>query len=974
MILYPAFMLNHGIKTVSGLGAPKLNDIDTLELPKASIYHYLGEGVEHGPSNDEYVVRDPSRVVFIEHATTLAMLEGNPRAMAQGLTKMQNDYKQRYRRFRPVRRIESVLADPKIILVENYAMLPHLYRYNHSAMVNWFTWKNQFATMVKRVNELAEITLHQQFIVCNLPQVLPTLSQLHMAEKKVDRNVLEIFNTHDEYFLLDLFALFGKHSENSLLSKLTPKAMEHFNIIYLLEGKWTVFNLGKVKNFILTDGDKDGGVSSGEVQTNLLKGLTHLFESKIVAVPAPVEKTAATKTPEEIKADLNATGKIVIKDVAKVQTIETGIMAKGNEMAEIGMLSGAEYRRVQKLADAYKTIDNPFGKGKFADLLTIKPEDIALPTVPVFKDNDEIIDKTMLVSRLHEFDAHYIKNLYRKDLATTIAGVQKFGIAVTNYRVEEVIDAMGGYEVHSVQLTPVVGSPSTIHFKLPIIDDRGVFTANGVKYRLRRQRGDVPIRKVKPNVVALTSYTAKLFVTRSERADSSYYRWFTNQIVMKALDKLDTTVTDMKMGKVASYDTKLPRILAEMSERIDTMRIKDIMFSFNYSKRAEVFGADVVKAAESKGMFICGVQNKKAVTMDMQGTLYVFKGPGDYEPLGTIESLLELDVTKAPIEKLTLGIYGQEIPMGLVLGYLIGLENVLKLLKVKFRRVPFGTRTNMQPDEWALRFKDESLIFSRNDRLATMVLASMRLYKNSIIDYPVDAFNNKEVYSSVMESENITLRYIRELKTLNQGFIDHITEGLLKEMGEPTVFGDLLVRACEMVMTNDCPDEVDTTQMRIKGYERVTAAVHTELMKAIRVYTARPATSKAAIELPPNAVWNAIQKDPAIGLVEESNPIHNLKELEIVTYSGTGGRSSRSMVKRTRKYHHNDMGVISEATVDSGDVGIISYLSADPGLTNLRGVVKPWDGKEVKPSQLISTSMLISPCADTDDKNCPLDS
>ena len=53
MILYPSFMLNYGVKTESNLGTPKLNDIDALELPKASIYHYLGEGVETGPSNDE---------------------------------------------------------------------------------------------------------------------------------------------------------------------------------------------------------------------------------------------------------------------------------------------------------------------------------------------------------------------------------------------------------------------------------------------------------------------------------------------------------------------------------------------------------------------------------------------------------------------------------------------------------------------------------------------------------------------------------------------------------------------------------------------------------------------------------------------------------------------------------------------------------------------------------------------------------
>ena len=966
MLAYPAFHLAHGIRTEAMLGTPKLNDLEKLELPKGSIYHYLGNGVDTGPANDEPIARDPDRMVFIEHIKEYLdnpeRLLGTPRYSATAATTLETDFKKRFRRFRPVRRIESVLADPRILLIENYAMLPHLYRYTVNVMSNWWAWKNQMSTVCQRANQLAEQSNNQQWLMIDLPKVLPSLSQLHLAEKVVNRTVLETFNDSDEYFLIDFFTFIGKTPELSSLSNLSAKALQLMNVIWMIEGKWMFVNLGELVSWISGRGEASGGVGEGAIQTQFLKGITELFETKTLTAPV-----VTSDAPLDVKADLNATGKIVISDVAKVQTIETGIVAKGNEMAEIGMLSGAEYRRVQKLAEVYKTIPNPYGKGTFQDLLVVRPEDMALPITPAFKDTSEVIDKTMLVSKLHEFDAHYLKTLYRKDIAAVIAEPQKSGVAVTNYKVERVVDAMGGYEIHSVQFTPVVGAPSTCHFKLPIINDRGEFTANGVKYRLRRQRGDMPIRKTKPNQVALTSYTAKLFVTRSQRADSEYYRWFLNQIVMGGLDATNTNIADLKMAKVPNYDTKLPRMYAEMSERIELIKIKGIVFNFNYDKRIDVLGVDAVKMVESKGMVACGKRGSAIVSMDATGALYTCTHVGDYTPIGTLEELVEVDLTKAPLEKVTLGIYGQELPIGYVLGYLLGFNNLLKLLKVKYRRVAFGTRTQLQSDEWTLRFKDETLVFNRNDKMATMVLGSLRLFKNTIIDYPVDSFDNKEVYSSVLEKEGITLRYVRELKTLNQHFIDPITAGLLKDMGEPTIFGDLLMRSCELLQTNDCPDEVDTTQMRIKGYERIAAAVHTEIMKAMRIYASKPATAKASIDIPPNAVWKAIQEDPAIGLVEESNPIHNLKELEIVTYNGTGGRSARSMVKRTRKYHQNDMGVISEATVDSGDVGIISYLSADPGLTNMRGVVKPWDGKEINPAQLVSTSMLVSPCADVDD-------
>lgn len=38
----------------------------------------------------------------------------------------------------------------------------------------------------------------------------------------------------------------------------------------------------------------------------------------------------------------------------------------------------------------------------------------------------------------------------------------------------------------------------------------------------------------------------------------------------------------------------------------------------------------------------------------------------------------------------------------------------------------------------------------------------------------------------------------------------------------------------------------------------------------------------------PFDVLMSIQQDPSVSLVEESNPIHNLKEKENVTYSGVG--------------------------------------------------------------------------------------
>ncbi|MFO5574824.1 hypothetical protein ACLBPA_29250, partial [Klebsiella pneumoniae] len=66
--------------------------------------------------------------------------------------------------------------------------------------------------------------------------------------------------------------------------------------------------------------------------------------------------------------------------------------------------------------------------------------------------------------------------------------------------------------------------------------------SNGVTYRQRLQRADIPIRKVNPRKGALTSYYNKTFVTRSERAENNFDNWLIRAITNRALDGSDMSV------------------------------------------------------------------------------------------------------------------------------------------------------------------------------------------------------------------------------------------------------------------------------------------------------------------------------------------------------------------------------------------------------------------------------------------------
>jgi hypothetical protein len=291
----------------------------------------------------------------------------------------------------------------------------------------------------------------------------------------------------------------------------------------------------------------------------------------------------------------------------------------------------------------------------------------------------------------------------------------------------------------------------------------------------------------------------------------------------------------------------------------------------------------------------------------------------------------------------------------------------LKLLKQNPVSVPAGKRVSLQANDYALVFSDETLIFSRDDKLASMIIAGFNEYHKTIRSFNLHSFDKKGVYVNLLEANKLGTRYIREMDLMQQMFIDPITKEILVDMKEPTTFNGLLVRACELLLDDKHPEELDTKFMRIKGYERVPGAVYRQLVGAIRQHNAQLGKASKQIVMNPYAVWKYVTEDPTKVQICEQNPIQALKESEAVTFSGAGGRSSRSMVKHTRAYHRNSMGTISESTVDASDVGINIFTSANPQFSSLRGISREFNFQKQGATSLMSTSGMLAPGSDRDD-------
>lgn len=575
MLFYQPFYQKYGIRKVNQLMTPPLPKLEILDLPKESILHYISTSpIDYGPAADDFLFRNITRPIMVGHVVENGDFKGMPRKLSIAVDPLIRTFHVKNRRFKLMRDLVASSRDPNTLVMYNYGMIPHLYRYMRSYYSEYYKWWNIQSAVWKKISEISSISDRQQFIVCKLPTILPSIPDLKIGCGPITQKAVKLFNNPESLLILELWKWFGHDRKTSIIDNISTVSLDKVNLIFQESGRWFVLNLGLVNRWrIATPGELEinpaanvKGLASDNIQRRFLRLMISLFQIRTVATDAMIEgtnKIGINKTgvsintsdsidpnkddeneqllePEEQEIQIaevednfdaehndgpNSTGDDFVHDaefekqlaadlfeletisskvddtevedtgpeiklVGVIPSLEEGVTKVCDRLADRGLLSAAEYRRYNALASTYKTIVAPDGKTTLDKFIQIKPEVLSVDNVPKMKDTSAITDKTMLSSSLQVFDSRYIKEVMAKDVAGMVLNIQNAGISITGYEVENIEDVMGSFNMHTVRITPVEGTSSTLRFKLPAMEEDGTYLANGTKYRMRKQRGD----------------------------------------------------------------------------------------------------------------------------------------------------------------------------------------------------------------------------------------------------------------------------------------------------------------------------------------------------------------------------------------------------------------------------------------------------------------------------------------------------
>lgn len=991
MLLLKQFNQRFSVRKTDEFGKPRIIPLERLQIPRGSVFHTIDlDQVVLAPSVTTPYFQELEKPAQVRHHFQLPEdgISGRPiKVPVQGQERQILAYHRANRRFRRLSiSDELVRKDPKVLLIENYTpMLPH-YRYPDT-MLSWYDrLRNVQVTMTNQLRYDSAEYLRQNYMIINIGSTLPAFDKFKNTYKDRVKTKLERFQSFELLWLLELFGWAYGDQNATLFAGFDMTQLSRTNFIFTHNSGFTVMNMGLVEKMRKSSG---GRLSDEQMARNFYRTLVRVMttqpdvsadieledaegEVEVISQPEPQDDMVDgadaaldddVVNEDDVPDDFDAKEDLVI-DAPKEDTKPTTIVVEKvidhgavikqevEKLAEAGRVSAKAYKFLNDATERFNAMPNPYNpKETYGEAIKLTAKDTEIK--PALTVREPVVTTTdWTQSSVDAITAKYNKEILSKDILSAVASAQRLGLAIHSHTVEKQISATGGIENHTVRLQSIGGEPVTVRFQTPALTEDGTWVANGTEYTMRRQRVDLPIRKIDYETVALTTAYGKNFVRRSDKVVNDYGRWLTNAIIVRAVDPKDTTITDAKLANVFDPLSTLPRQYTMVSRRISTFNAISYTWNFDVKAQAEFFGEDAVKSMAKKEL-VPVAKGRGGVMLGMDDHSQMYKVNGDkIEPQGTLSDVLGIDQSKTPREMTELSLMGKALSLGFIFSFYLGLTGMMRHFGIRYEVLPPGQRIDKTIYDSVFRLSDAKIVAMCDNDKQRMILHGMDKYIKYLTTYTESEVDREDIYLNLIrDADGLTPRYINELRLMRTAFVDDMHARILRKMGEPETFIGLLERSNEMLQNDYTKPEINGDEMMFIGNQRIAYHVYTALVRAQRNYLNAPGSNRR-FELSQDMVWGAINSDPSVLLAPGANPIQSIKEKDVVTMGGTGGRNRKTMVYHTREFPESDLGIVSGNTVDNGDVGITAFLTNNPRFDSVDGTTVRVD--DMKPGQMLS--------------------
>jgi hypothetical protein len=612
----------------------------------------------------------------------------------------------------------------------------------------------------------------------------------------------------------------------------------------------------------------------------------------------------------------------------------------------------------------------------------VKPIDVKIA-------NGEFISKDIASPTFDAVAMNYIeKGTYDIDMARVFSSLANDPILphfINKIERKDSSDLMNLKETITIQYKDLNNKSSTIHIDVPIISRDGYLKFNGNKYSVTKQILALPIIKVNPSEVLITTAYNKAIVERfgqNTSALSSYIR-----LLAINLSKLENSQVKVELGSATSANAKYQSTIEynDIAKTVRAIRTKNAAFIFSRlqldSELKKKTWTDSIlnKFNEQQGHPIGWINETTLVGLLPNGDVkfltkdkildipknlslseFIYKTVKEVLPTTKI---LEPSIPARKYTYTRVKMLSQYLPTAIIVGYDLGLIPMFNRIGLKYEIIdPSTYRKGNYKNLDSIKFEDCILVFNSNKLSDSILINGLKEIETETT--PILSYNKGGIgWVDYIADKLGGPGHAKALLNYQTSFIDPMTEDLLKSKNLPTDMSGVLIYSNNLLATNLYKDANDLSNYRLRGPELINTLLYKILHKEMeRVRATRESASPQKLMVNPNDLMRAIQAASNVEEVSELNPLLEAELRGKITWTGAaGGLGEGRMVNRAmRSFHGSMFGVFGYYSPDSQEIGVKRTLSYGTAIQDTRGQID-FTTEKTKASQVLALGELISP-------------
>lgn len=716
--------------------------------------------------------------------------------------------------------------------------------------------------------------------------------------------------------------------------------------------------------------------TNSDIKINNLTGATKASEEEIKSRinNAEISSDDAKKTPEEKLVDAIATTAAsssnadeVVQKMNSDDEIKKLVIALRNSDPDGVPITPTRAARMSKLNNEFykKTIQD-----KTIEELLSSNKDMPLPEadIPIDSINEDWKHLRFVNhDRVYDLDADIVRCIEHFSNTTV-------PVSIVDISKEDTSTSEDWIDTWTVKCEDSYGKRFTLKFDIPKLRNSRSMRLRGNDKVVNGQLMNLPIIKTESNTCQMTSNYNKIFF--SGYGTNTGKSYVVADRLIKALTKMmDEPVPGITIeygnNSLVCGKYELPSDYVDIASMISKITYHNTHINakytlfFNQDELKELHGKLIKEDDDSLAIGIVESSNSKPTILyaklDTPVSLQV------YDILSPNEKFAEVYKTSAVSVRYTYSkasILNTNIPVAIIIGYHIGLINMLDRLGVEYAMSDKRPRYDKNTQD-IIKLSDAYIVYDLNYD-SSMLLNGLK--ECDMANYSLAEVNSKKMWVEVLDDFGGRLK-ADGLDMFYDLMMDPITKIACEKYELPTDFIDGLLYANMLLSDNKFNRHVDLKGNRFRTNEIIAGYTYKALCTSYTQYRRDLRAGRdAKMTIKQTAVIDLLFADNTFGDLSSLSDLLEYESLSATSFKGLSGMNSdRAYGLDKRTFDSSMINVLSLSTGFTSNTGITRQATIDMNIDSSRGYIKNNSTDDMSVTKTFCMTEALTPFGVTSD-------